>query len=805
MRKNRHLKQVASAVLAMMLAAVPASASVITTPDGTVAQGSDQTDATPAAQEDTVLDYDGSRTGKITIDYRSKDDTGTPVKGAVFHYYKIADLVTDMGGAEGGSSSAGSGDEKSADGSTSAAAQVDAGSETAAAARTDADAGTDGTTTDTHDTSTDGTASSGALSEAYTGSHYQSVIDGITVSGDTMAEDIEEAVLSAYKDVDVPTGTTDENGRATTELAPGAYMGVEVKPEIGYLPSDAFLFAVPEGHVNGDVVDGWNYHVTVYPKVAPVSLGTTLTWNGIHEAAEEESGSFVDRVRVTGLVKGRTYHLRGRLYNADTKEALDSTSTLDFTAESTTEVRDLSFTLSTKDQAGKRIVAFEDLYVDQITKDTKNPGADENDEWTKKDQTLVHTATHHDFGDKSQTVNIVKIGTTLTTTDGLHELDEKSTTLVDSVLCTGLIKDHRYKISGVLMDADAKTSTGMTAERTFTAAGSKVIVRVNFKGLDLTKWNGKRLVAFESLYDVEGKDTGENGKTDSTPSGTDSSTSGTTDSNGGKTDSGTTSSTTSTPSESGTTSTDSTSSTPSGNGGKNGGETLITKHEDFNDQNQTVHVVEIGTTLTGPDSAKTLTNTTTTLTDTVVCKGLIPGRKYLLTGELMSKAKNASTGITGKAEFTAKATEQTVTVEFKNADLSSFSDDSLVAFETLYGYKISTDGLPGGKTESTPNTPNGNNGNSTPSGNTPNGGQDRYEVTTHKNINDEAQTVTVKKPNESTHPGGNGNIPPVKTSDTVKGILYLAVVAVAAVVLVLAIRKKGKNPSENGKDGGKKN
>ena len=736
MRNKQRIKQIASAVLALMIAAVPVSASVQEMPDGVVT-GTGGTGTEGQDNEDTVQDYDGSRTGRITIDYREKDDEGRPVQGAVFRYYKIADLVTETGGASGTAESAA---ENTAD------------------------------------------ASSGSLSEAYTGSRYQSVIDGITVNGDTLAEDIRDAVLFAYKDASVAEGTTDANGYATTELAPGAYMGVEVKPEIGYLPSDPFLFAVPEGRVNGDVVDGWNYHVTVYPKAHPVAIGTTLTWNGIHEADEESAAELRDRVKLTGLVPGRTYYVKGRLWNADTKQMLDSTSEVKFTAENSTEVKDLPFTLNTAGQAGLRMVAFEDLYIDQVTKDTQNPGADETDEWNKKDQNLVHTATHHDFTDQSQTVHVVKIGTTLTTADGVHELDAKTNTLTDSVFCKGLIKGHAYRLSGELMDADAKASTGMTSSVRFTATASTVIVRVPFRNLDLSKWSGKKLVAFEALYDLEGKDETPGRDTDSTAS------------------SG------STPAESGTASAPSalgTDSTPSGDGTQGGG-TLITKHEDYGDKNQTVHVVKIGTVLTGPDSAKTIGTGKTTLTDTVSCKGLTPGRTYQLVGELMSKSKQASAGVTSKTQFTAQHEEETVTITFKDVDLSAYSGDSLVAFETLYGYRISTDGTPTG-TDSTPSAPTGSTP-SNPKDSTPKDSS-RYQITEHKDLDDADQTVSVTPPGTNT-PGtntpGNGTIGKVKTSDTIRALVYIGVIAAAVAVIVLAGRKSRKN-KKNGTGNGPQN
>ena len=120
--------------------------------------------------------------------------------------------------------------------------------------------------------------------------------------------------------------------------------------------------------------------------------------------------------------------------------------------------------------------------------------------------------------------------------------------------------------------------------------------------------------------------------------------------------------------------------------------TLLYQHNDLNDANETFYVPEIDST--------SLVNTSnehyfapsagTTLVDNVTYKGLKPGTKYTLTGQLMDKdtqtaTKDASGNvITATKEFTPTSSDGTVQVTF-TFDGSNLGGKTLVAFETLSG------------------------------------------------------------------------------------------------------------------------
>ena len=140
---------------------------------------------------------------------------------------------------------------------------------------------------------------------------------------------------------------------------------------------------------------------------------------------------------------------------------------------------------------------------------------------------------------------------------------------------------------------------------------------------------------------------------------------------------------------------------------------LVGEHEEPDDDDQTVVIPGIGTTLTDADgNREVLAGEDMTLTDTVAYEGLIPGQTYRLTGTLMDKSTGRSlkhadgTDVTAETIFTAEDTEGTVEVIF---DLTGINPEgrTLVAFETLI--------------------------------------KGETELVNHKDIDDEDQTVTVPK------------------------------------------------------------
>ena len=152
--------------------------------------------------------------------------------------------------------------------------------------------------------------------------------------------------------------------------------------------------------------------------------------------------------------------------------------------------------------------------------------------------------------------------------------------------------------------------------------------------------------------------------------------------------------------------------------------TEIASHADIDDENQTVTVThpEIGTTaVDGADGDKNvITDDTTEVIDTVEYTGLIPGKEYTLKGTLHVKVTDEEGKVTEKplevdgkpvtaeTTFTPEKADGKVDVVFHFNSLTIPHDTEIVAFESLE--------------------------------------KNGVEIAAHADIEDKAQTVTVKHP-----------------------------------------------------------
>ena len=151
-------------------------------------------------------------------------------------------------------------------------------------------------------------------------------------------------------------------------------------------------------------------------------------------------------------------------------------------------------------------------------------------------------------------------------------------------------------------------------------------------------------------------------------------------------------------------------------------------HADIEDEGQTVtvKVPDLHTTATIDGNKDAVKGGTVTIKDVVDYTGLIPGKEYTLTGVLMDKATGEAFWVNGQqvtseVTFTPEAADDSVKVTF-TFDTSAITDDtSVVVFETLY--------------------------------------QNGTELTTHADINDQAQTVTITVPAPVPQTGDSANLP----------------------------------------------
>ena len=178
----------------------------------------------------------------------------------------------------------------------------------------------------------------------------------------------------------------------------------------------------------------------------------------------------------------------------------------------------------------------------------------------------------------------------------------------------------------------------------------------------------------------------------------------------------------------------------------------IAVHADIEDEGQSVkvYVPEIKTTASIDGKKDITTAGKVTIEDVVSYTNLIPGTEYTIRGTLMNKATgevftvNGET-ITAEVKFTPKGRNGEVKVKFVFDASGITKSTSLVVFESLY--------------------------------------RDDVEITTHKDIEDKDQTVTITPPPDIPKTGDTTNIP---LWGALTGISLLG----AGVVAFFTFRKK---------------
>ena len=488
---------------------------------------------------------------------------------------------------------------------------------------------------------------------------------------------------------------------------------------------------------------------TVKVKSPNPEIGTTLKDDKGAKEVEPKQITLIDTVKYTNLTVGKEYEVSGRLMDKETGKELSPavTATTKFKATQSNGSIDIKFTLDASKLAGKKVVAFE-----KVSEGGK----------------LV--AAHEDINDEGQTV-VVKspnpsIGTTLKDDKGAKEVEPKQVTLIDTVKYTNLIVGKEYEVSGRLMDKETgkELEPAVTATTKFTAKQSNGSIDIKFT-LDASKLAGKKVVAFEKVSEggklvAAHEDINDEDQTVKVKSPNPSIGTTLTDDKGAKEvepvqvtlvdkvaytnltvgkeyivtgrlmdketgkelEPAVTGSAKFTPTESNGTVDVTFTLDASKLAGKkvvafekvSEGEKEVAVHEDINDEGQTIVVKTpnpyIGTTLKDEQGAKEVEPKQVTLIDTVKYTNLTVGKEYEVTGRLMDKetGKELEPAVTGSTKFTPTEPSGTVDVKF-TFDASKFAGKRVVAFEKV------SDG--------------------------------EKEVAVHEDINDEDQTVTIKKLN----------------------------------------------------------
>lgn len=209
-----------------------------------------------------------------------------------------------------------------------------------------------------------------------------------------------------------------------------------------------------------------------------------------------------DVVHYENLLPNKTYTIKGVLMDKETNAPVLDKDGAQIVSEATLKLEDgdktsgeitLEFTVDASVLAGKTIVVFENMYLNEL-----------------------EVAAHADIEDADQSVYVPAIKTTLTDKHNAHSTNlAEKTVLTDKVEYKNLIPNQEYTMTGKLMYlnsenkvVEVKDSNGqpITDTKTFTPEAENGFVEMTFKfnsmdSFDKTyaDFTGRSVIAFESL------------------------------------------------------------------------------------------------------------------------------------------------------------------------------------------------------------------------------------------------------------------------------------------------------------------
>ena len=338
-------------------------------------------------------------------------------------------------------------------------------------------------------------------SSSQTNSDNEDVSSGSSIEEGSSSENTPDSPATGLENDDqAGTGLDIDNERLNTEA--GAWFSgrtdttTEPNDSLGALPYDTYTFEELRSSANAgmslvkfEVVvhrDSQNLDMGTIDN-SPISLCTELTSPmGTHLAPSTGSVTLTDSVSYTGLSVGKDYRLRGYLVDKESGETVGEASSVTFEPEDPNGKIDVPLEIDTTSQAGKALVAYQELY---------------------EGDALV--AEHKSLDDTDETIFIPSIATTLTASSGEKELQAaENTQLLDRVDYEGLLPGTEYTLkatlhvkdangsdSGILKDADGHD---VCAEISFTPDTSHGSVSVPLP-FNATQFSG-HAVAFEELW-----------------------------------------------------------------------------------------------------------------------------------------------------------------------------------------------------------------------------------------------------------------------------------------------------------------
>lgn len=451
-----------------------------------------------------------------------------------------------------------------------------------------------------------------------------------------------------------------------------------------------------------------------------------------HLTLADSQAKITDTVTYTNLLKGETYTLFGVLMDKDTgKELLINgepvTSEMSFTAGRASGTKKLEFDVDTTGLAGKSLVVYETLSLED-----------------------VEVAEHKDINDEGQTIHITEAHTTAADNDTKINVSQAKDEIhvTDTVTYRNLVPGKEYTVRGTAVDKETgkplqdADGNELISSVTFTAdkADGTVDVPFTFNGIGMA---GRSVVVFENVYFLDKliathADIDDEAQTVHIPNMWTTAKDNDTESHMSLADSDVTLTDTVTyrnlvPGKTYTLSgtlmnqktgepvtvdgkkvTSSAQFTPESADGettvefkfntKGMGNTTVVVfekmlyndspvavHEDINDKGQTIYIPSVGTTAIDEKTATklTLAEKDIHIVDKVAYRNLVPGETYKVTGTAIDKTTgevlkdDAGADVTATATFKAEKANGTVDVEFV-FDGSTLAGKTVVMYENIY-------------------------------------------------------------------------------------------------------------------------
>lgn len=458
-----------------------------------------------------------------------------------------------------------------------------------------------------------------------------------TMTGTLMDKETGEPVLDANgKAITAQTSFAPVSEKGTVDVV-FVFSGVDMSGKTVVAFEEVFLNNTTYA-VHADIDD--EEQTVRFPSVDTKAVDEV---DGNHEIAEAADQTIVDTVSFTNLDKDYDYYVIGELHvrNADGTDG----GLLTDAEGNPYKVKSDTFSGSTGNRDGIQLV-FEDVDAsalggkDIVVYDTLyTVGAG------PRSADGIVLGIHADINDADQTVHVPHIGTTLVTDMDIHEVQvptdgDTTVTLTDTVSYKNLTPGVEYVMNGTLhlTDVDEEGNVIDGGDTGVTASATFTPEEKNGTvdvtfEFDAKDFAGKSLVAFENVARVYDGEAGQ----------------------------------------------------------------VVAEHADASDEGQTVHFVDMGTTLNtdnGLQETQVPADGTypVHLTDTIAYKNLIVGHEYTVTGTLHVRNADGTDGgevkdaegnvVTSTATFTPTTSNGTVEVNFDFVG-TELHDQTIVAFESM--------------------------------------------------------------------------------------------------------------------------